>query len=125
MPAIIVIGASRDQVKYGNRAVRAYKDAGYQVFPVNPAAEKIEGLKAYAKMEDLPAKLSQLATIYTPPEVTAKLLPALAKYGVKQAYFNPGAETDALVEQARSLGIQPILACSITAIGRSPADYAP
>ena len=38
-----VIGASADPTKYGNKAFRAYKQQGYQVFPVNPKATQLEG----------------------------------------------------------------------------------
>ncbi len=123
--AIIVVGASRDQNKFGNRAVRAYKDAGADVLPINPNAEKIEGLASYAAIKDVPAKKTTVATIYTPPAVTTKILPDLASYGIKTLFFNPGAETDELVEQARSLGMEPLLTCSVRAIGKDPADYAP
>ncbi|MFO0703006.1 MAG: CoA-binding protein [Candidatus Andersenbacteria bacterium] len=123
--AIVIVGASRDQAKYGNRAVRAYRDAGATVYPVNPNAPEVEGLKAFATGADVPAGATDLASIYTPPAVTATLLPELARYGIKRAYFNPGAETDELVAQARQLGIEPILACSVTAISKSPEDYAP
>jgi hypothetical protein len=35
-------------------------------------------------------------------------------------WFNPGAESDALIARARALNIQPILACSVVAIGQNP-----
>jgi len=123
--SIVIVGASRDRAKYGNRAVRAYRDAGATVYALNPNAKEVEGAQAFARVEDLPAGAAELASIYTQPEVTAALLPALAAYGIKRAYFNPGAERDDLVAQARALNIEPILACSVTAIGRSPEDYAP
>jgi predicted CoA-binding protein len=123
--AIVIIGASRDQMKFGNRAVRAYKDAGAEVYPVNPKAPEIEGSKAYASIKDLPPGKATVASIYTKPEVTEDLLPDLAEYGIKSAFFNPGSESDALIDQAKHLGIEPILACSVTAIGKDPFDYAP
>lgn len=123
--AIIIVGASRDQNKFGNRAARAYKDAGATVYPINPKAEKIEGLESYKTVGEVPVKKTTIATIYTPPEVTAKILPDLATYGIKTIFFNPGAETLELVEQARKLGMEPLLTCSVRAIGKDPADYAP
>jgi len=123
--AIIIIGASRNQFKYGNRALRAYRDSGTEVLPVNPKAGAVEDVKAFAAVADLPKGKTTVATIYTPPHVTEKILPALAKYGVKLIFFNPGAETDALVDQARQLKMEPLLACSVRAIGKDPEDYAP
>jgi hypothetical protein len=37
-------------------------------------------------------------------------------------WLNPGAESDALVARARALSIQPMMACSIIAIGQDPYD---
>jgi hypothetical protein len=42
---IAIIGASTDRNKFGNKAVRAFRQQGYQVFPVNPKEETVEGLR--------------------------------------------------------------------------------
>mgnify|MGYP001583149540 FL=1 len=60
MPSIAIIGASTDRTKVGNKAVRVYKDKGYQVYPIHPKATEIEGQKAYRSVLDVPEKhLSQ------------------------------------------------------------------
>ena len=41
---------------------------------------------------------------------------------VKELYLNPGTESDELVEKANKLGLKPILACSILAVGLKPDD---
>ena len=38
---------------------------------------------------------------------------------IPEVWLNPGAESDALIARARALPIQPIVACSIVAIGRT------
>jgi predicted CoA-binding protein len=122
---ILVVGASRDRQKYGNRAVRAYRDAGSEVLALNPHATTIEGAPAFKSVADLPAGKTTIATIYTPAAVTSQLLPELAAYGIKTLFLNPGADTPELVEQATTLGMQPLLACSVRAIGKDPDEYAP
>ncbi len=52
MKTVAVIGASSDRNKYGNKAVRAFRQQGYEVFPINPNEERVEGLPAVA--ENLP-----------------------------------------------------------------------
>lgn len=123
--SIIIVGASRDQNKYGNRAVRAFKDAGTTVYAINPHASSIEGVETFKKIVDVPAGKTTMASIYTQPEVTAKILPQLAKYGIKDVYFNPGAQRPKLIKQTEDLGMNPIQACSVTAIGKDPENYAP
>jgi uncharacterized protein len=44
----------------------------------------------------------------------------VARKKIPEVWLNPGAESDALIDRARSLNIQPIVACSILAIGENP-----
>jgi uncharacterized protein len=44
----------------------------------------------------------------------------VARKGVAEVWLNPGAESDELVARAKALSLQPIVACSIVAIGQNP-----
>lgn len=116
---VAVIGASNDRSKYGNKAVRAYLRMGFKVYPVNPKEETVEGLKSYSSILDIPVEIDR-ATLYVPPKVGMKIIEEIAQKGVGELYFNPGAESDELVEKAHTLGLKPILACSILAVGLDP-----
>jgi predicted CoA-binding protein len=116
---VAVIGASSDRTKYGNKAVRAYLGLGFTVYPVNPKVETVEGLKAYRSILEIEEEVDR-ATLYVPPKVGLKIVEEIAQKGVKELYINPGAESDELVEKARKLGLDPILACSILAVGLNP-----
>ena len=120
MPKVVaVIGASNDRHKFGNRAVRAFQQQGYTVVPVNPHEAEVEGLKAFASILDVPGPVD-MASLYVPPEVGERVIADIARKGVAEVWFNPGAESDALIARARALDIQPIVACSIVAIGQNP-----
>ncbi|MGB9596451.1 MAG: CoA-binding protein [Candidatus Poribacteria bacterium] len=118
---VAVIGASNDRKKYGNKAVRAYILRGFKVYPVNPNEDTIEGLKTYKSILDIPDEIDR-ATLYVPPKVGMKIIDEIAKKGVKELYFNPGTESDELIDKAKELGLKPILACSIIAVGLDPKD---
>jgi predicted CoA-binding protein len=119
---VAVIGASRDREKFGNKAVRAYHAHGHRVFPVNLREKEIEGLPAYRSVLDIPEKLD-VVLVYVPPATTLRLLPDLVKIAPKQLFLNPGSEDDAVIARAEALGLKPILACSIIAIGDNPRNY--
>ena len=119
---VAVIGASRDREKFGNKAVRAYHAHGHRVFPVNLHEKEIEGIPAFRSVLQIPEPLD-VVLVYVPPSVTLRLLPDLAKLRPKQLFLNPGSEDDAVVARAAELGLSPMLACSIVAIGDSPANY--
>lgn len=116
---VAVIGASNDRRKFGNRAVRAYRQQGYTVVPVNPHEAEVEGLKAYASVMDIPGPVD-MASFYVPPDVGAQVIDDVARKGIAEVWLNPGAESDELIARARALAIQPVVACSIIAIGQNP-----
>ncbi len=120
-PTVAVIGASNDRTKYSNKAVRAYLRQGYEVFPVNPKETQIEGLKAYRSVLDIPGPLDRV-TVYLPPVVGMKVVEEIARKGTKELFLNPGSESEDLIKKAESLGLRPIIACSITDIGVSPSQ---
>jgi predicted CoA-binding protein len=54
------------------------------------------------------------------PEVGERVIDEVAKKGIAEVWLNPGAESDTLIDRARTLHIEPIVACSIVAIGQNP-----
>lgn len=121
---VVILGASADRSKFGNKAVRANQRRGTKVYPVNPREVEIEGEKVYPDLESLPAGLSfDRVLVYLPPEIGISQLEALSKLDLKELWFNPGSESPELIEKANELGLSPIQACSIIGIGRSPAEF--
>ena len=116
---VAVIGASSNPRKFGNRALRAFRRQGYVVIPINPNEAMVEGLKSYASVLDVPGKID-MATFYVPPDVGQKVMADVAQKVIPEVWLNPGSESPELVRLARSLNVEPILACSIVGIGEDP-----
>ena len=116
---VAVIGASNDRSKFGNRAVRAFRQQGYTVVPINPHETEVEGLKAYPSVLDVPGSID-MASCYVPPDIGEQVIADVARKGIAEVWLNPGADSDELIARARALQIQPIVACSIVAIGENP-----
>lgn len=121
MKTVAVLGASNDRAKFGNKAVRAFLKQGYKVYPVNPKEQEIEGQKVHAKLEDIPERLDMIST-YLPPAILLKELAAVAAKGCDELWINPGAESEAVLAEAKRLGLNVIQACSIMGAGLSPAQ---
>ncbi|HXI52131.1 MAG TPA: CoA-binding protein [Candidatus Saccharimonadales bacterium] len=121
MKSVAVLGASADRRKFGNKAVRAYLQQGYRVYPVNPTQSEIEGLKCYSSLDQLPER-PHLVSVYVQPEVLLRLLPEIAAKGCDELWFNPGTESDEALALAERLHLNVIQACSILGAGVSPAE---
>ncbi len=117
--SVAIIGASADPQKFGNRAVRAFRRQGYTVFPINPHEAEVDGLKTYASVLDVSGPID-MASFYVPPEIGEGVMREVATKQIPEVWLNPGSESDELVRLARSLKIEPILACSIVGIGENP-----
>lgn len=122
-PRIAIVGASTDRSKFGNKAVRAYIQKGFEVFPINPKAPTIEGLPAYVSVSQIPGGKLDRVSMYVPPAVGLGLLPEIAAKGCDELWLNPGSESDELVEKASAVGLNPVVACSIVDLGVTPAEY--
>jgi uncharacterized protein len=119
MKTAAVIGASSNRDKWGNKAVRAFLQQGFTVYPVNPNEPEVEGLKTFASITDVPVR-PHIVTVYIPPPRLVKILPAIAERGCDQLFLNPGTESTDVLAECERLGLNAIQACSIIAIGASP-----
>jgi hypothetical protein len=59
-----------------------------------------------------------MATVYLPPDVAVTVFPDLARKAIPEVWLNPGADDDWLIDEAKRLGLDPIVACSIMGGGR-------
>ena len=100
----------------------AHQAQGWEVYPVNPKGGEIEGQTVYTSLAEVTVPLDRV-TLYLPPAAGVGVLPDVAAAKPNEFFVNPGAESDELVDKARSLGLDPILACSIVDLGVTPADF--
>jgi len=119
MKTIAIIGASNDRSKFGNKAVRAFRQQGYEVYPVNPKEETVEGLPAFKSITTVPVR-PQMISVYLPPPVLLKVLPDIAAKGCDELWLNPGTESDEVLAEAGRLKLNVVQACSIVGVGVSP-----
>ena len=122
MRTVAIIGASADSTKFGNKAVRAFKQQGYQVFPVNLKATEIEGLAVFPNISAVPVR-PNLVSVYVPPSVVLTVLPEIAAKGCDELWLNPGTESPEVLSEAQRLGLNVVQACSIVGVGLSPSQF--
>ena len=91
---IIVVGASNNPEKYGNKIVKDLVKKWYDVIPINPNEKEIEWIKTHKILKTVP-KNFDIINFVVPPKVTLQIL---EKYTTllknKKVWIQPGAENE-------------------------------
>lgn len=101
--SIAIIGASQEATKIGGRPVDLLRRHGYagQIYPVNPKATTVQGLKAYASVADIP-EAPDLAIVAVDAERASEAVEQCAARGVRSVVvFSSGFAE--LGEQGRAM----------------------
>lgn len=82
--SVAIVGASRTKGKVGYEILKSMLEAGYQgsIFPINPKAETIEGLKCYPDLSSI-GQTPELVIISVPAQGVAAVMQQCAKVGTK------------------------------------------
>jgi len=82
--SLAVIGASRNPAKVGHTILRNIVESGYKgrVYPVNPKADEILGLKCYKSVLDIPDDVD-LVVITVPAQIVLDVAEECGEKGVK------------------------------------------
>ena len=99
-----VVGASRDPKKYGYQVYKDLKNAGYEVYAVNPNAEEILGDKCYPSLENLLVK-PDVVDVVVPPKVTEEVVKTCEKLGITKVWMQPGSESEKAIKFCEENGI--------------------
>lgn len=96
---IAVAGVSRNpQTEAANFIYRKLRTAGYEVFAVNPHAERVEGDRCYPDLKSISPPV-QAVMIATRPEVAEQIVRECAELGVSRVWmhrsFGTGSVSDA------------------------------
>lgn len=101
---IAIAGVSRNpEGAVGNAIYKKFKDSGYNIYPVNPNAEMIEGDKCYPNLKSIPEKVNAVF-IATSPAVSTEIVKQSIEYGVKAIWFHRSMGNGSFSEEAAKLG---------------------
>lgn len=99
-----VAGASTNRAKYGNMVLRSFLQNGREAYPINPRADQIEGVQAFASLAALPT-VPHGVSIITPPKITEQIVDEAIALGARHVWMQPGAESRAAIDRAVDAGL--------------------
>lgn len=105
---IAVMGVSRDTAQPANAIYRKLRDAGHQVFAVNPNATQVEGEPCYRDLRSIPVPV-EAVVIATHPNVLLRVVRECAELEIRQVWlhrsFGQGSVSEEAVQELRRRGI--------------------
>ncbi len=104
---LAVVGVSRQGKKFGNAAYKELKKKGYEVFPVHPEAEKVEGDRCYPSLAQLPEQVGGVLVV-VPPAQAEKVVLEAHQAGIRHVWLQQGAESEAAIRFCEENGINVI-----------------
>ncbi|KAI0779669.1 NAD-P-binding protein [Fomes fomentarius] len=105
-PHFAVVGASKDQSKYGTKVLKWYQARSKDVTPVHPKEDELEGVKTVRTIGDLSAPFDTAVSIITPPKVTLGVLEQAKDLNVPALWLQPGAEDEAVISYVKENGLE-------------------
>lgn len=100
LPVFLVVGASEDRSKFGNKVLRCMVSHRKQCIPLNKRLSEIEGIPTIDSVATLTQQLSVLypsvpmsmvgMNLITPPAVTLSLMKQGYEIGIRNFFCQPG-----------------------------------
>ena len=89
--AVAVVGASVKELNVGNRIIRNLVDFGFtgEIYPINPKADEIRGVKAYKSIMDVPTDVD-VVHLPIPAASVPMVIDECGRKGVKFVILNGG-----------------------------------
>lgn len=108
---VLVIGASENEARYSNKAIKLLNEKGYDVFAVGRKEGKVDDVVIHGK----PVALAGIDTIslYVRAENQKEYGNYIHSVHPKRVIFNPGAEHPEFADQLNAKGIKTEEACTL------------
>lgn len=105
---IAVVGISDNSGRDSYRVARYLQTAGYKIYAVNPTIDEALGLKAYARVQDLPEPVD-IVDVFRRPEFVAEVVDDAIAAGAKALWLQFGVVDAVAAQRARDAGLQVVM----------------
>ena len=95
-----VIGVTQQKEKWGYKMYRELRDAGYQVYPLNPKYGDIDDDICFPDLKsliDFLQKKPDVVITIVPPKITEEIVRQCKLFGIDKIWMQPGSESEQAV----------------------------
>jgi len=90
-----IIGASKNENKYGFKILETLINKKFKVIPINPKENEILGIKCYKNLSEIIDEID-VVNFVVPPNISLKILESLNEN--KKIWFQPGSYNEECIE---------------------------
>lgn len=118
---VVVLGASDKAHRYSYKAIKLLQQHGHKIIPVHPKLTTLDGLSVIEKLADIQEPVDTI-TLYIGSDRSKVLVDEVIALKPKRVIFNPGSESDLLVQKLSQAGIPFIHDCTIIMLESNQFD---
>lgn len=101
---VAITGVSRQPKGHGSNLVfQRFRDRGYEVYAVNPNAERVEGVEAFPTVSAIPGEVDAVV-IGTRPEHAMSTMEECARLGISKVWMHQGVGGGSVSPEAAAYG---------------------
>lgn len=89
-------GVSRSRQGFGYKILQHMIDRGYEILPIHPEMQEIDGMPCYPSLAALPKAVDGLILV-VPPEQSEDILQQADIIGIRRVWIQPGAESEEVI----------------------------
>lgn len=104
---LAVYGASRNPKKFGGMIFKELKEKGYNVVPVNPNSDTIQGETCYKDLGSIPGTVDGVI-MTVKPDITKEAVKEAHKAGIKSVWMQYGSNSADAVAFCQENGMKVI-----------------
>lgn len=112
MKRVVILGASPKKERTSNQAFHLLRERGYQVLPVNPNCEEIDGMRCLQSLGEISPPVDTIS-IYLKAELALPLVSQMLALKPKRVILNPGTESVELKEGFEKAGVPVFENCTL------------
>lgn len=99
---LALVGVSRQQADFSRGLFRELLRRGYDMVPVNPAMQEVEGQRCYARLQDIKPPVDG-AILMTPPSQTEAAVRDCLEAGIRRVWIHRGVGSGSVSQAAVEL----------------------
>lgn len=113
-----VVGANPNPAKFGNKIYNKLNKFGYNVIPVNPVYDEVEGVKTVPSLLEVTEEVDCVSVVVSQKRSMQVVKDALEK-GIKNIWFQPDTFNEEIIDFAESSGMNVVFhACVLVELDR-------